>query len=297
MKYIPLSSLQNSYSSVSKYRIEPNGVSIDGFYKENSLNIPTLDFDTLGVIPGTSFRFIVRIFDSEGSQNSLNTFTSDGYYSDLLRARNSGNPYFINTALNPSTFVKMYLDSLKQTFERRIEEEILQGVSVIFNNLFNADGSVDYQRLGEYIDWASSKPKLDDIIDNGILNSNEISAFNINPPIRSIDDEDVIDIDTNDSIDINDEIDDEIPSNNGGDIEVPDTNDIINPNDDIVIEDRVIIDNNEYFILSPNNPTTDNLPQGGNQGNQNPFLNPGGNPDEDLSNEYTVRYRNIGREL
>lgn len=179
MKYIPLSSLQNPYPSISNYRDEQNSVSIKGFYIENELNIPTSDFSNIGIIPNTSFRFIIRIFNNESSQSVLNTITSDGFYNDLQRAKKSKNPYFINTSLNPSTFVKIYLNKIKETFDTRISVENQYGVSVIFNNLFNANGSVNYQRFGQYIDWVVSQPTLNDIVDNGVLPSNQISAFNI----------------------------------------------------------------------------------------------------------------------
>ena len=296
MKYIPLSSLQNSYSSVSRYRGEANSVSIDGFYPENSLNIPVENIDSLGVISGTSFRFIIKI-------NEGGLYTSDSFYNDLVRAKQSKNPYFVNTALNPKSFVNISIAQLRQTFNIRTQQESPFAVTCIFNNLFDGNGSVNYQRFGEYIDWVVSKPELNDVIDNGILNSNRISQFNVSPTF----DYQVPEIRNYGGS--------TPPSNGGGSstggggslpIDAPDTNDLIDPtegpgidfgNDIVNIPDRVIIDNNEYYILPPNEPTIDNIPQGGNEGNRNPFLNPGGNPNEDLSNEYTVRYRNTNREL
>jgi hypothetical protein len=172
MKYIPLSSLQNPYPTISKYRNEVNSVSIDGFYPENSLNIPVTDFTQLGIISGTLFRFIVKTDDG-------NLYTSDSFYNDLVRAKQSKNPYFINTVLNPKTFIEISLSQLRQTFEKRIIEESKWNVTCIFNNLFEGDGSLNIQRFGEYIDWVVSKPQLNDIIDNGVLNSSIISRFDI----------------------------------------------------------------------------------------------------------------------
>lgn len=168
MKYIPLSSLQNPYSSILNYRNEQNGVSIKGFYEENSLFIPTLD-TSVGIIPGTSFRFIVRI--SEG------TFTSSGFYNDILLAKSSKNPYFINAALNPNLFVNIDTNQLRQTFFNRNSVEKKYKVTCIFNNLFDAGGGLDLQRFGQYIDWVVSKPSLNEIVSNGVLNSSQISEF------------------------------------------------------------------------------------------------------------------------
>lgn len=178
MKYIPLSSLQNSYPTISKYRNEDNSVSIDGFYEENSLNIPVSDFTQLVVIPETSFRFIVKT--DEGG-----LYTSDSFYNDLVRAKESKNPYFINTALNPKTFVQISISQLKQTFDERIIKEREWQVNCVFNNIFEGNGSLNIQRFGEYIDWVVSKPEISDIIDNGILKSSKISRFEIDEFIIS----------------------------------------------------------------------------------------------------------------
>jgi hypothetical protein len=179
MKYIPLSSLQNKYPSILNYRNESNSVSIKGIYEDNELNIPATDFSQIGVVPNTKFRFVIRLFNSEGSNQILNTFTSEGYFNDLVRAKRNSNPYFINTALNPDTFVKLYLNKIKETFDTRISVERQYGVSVNFNNLFDSDGSIDYLRFGQYIDWVVSQPNLDDIVGNGVLPSRQISSFNV----------------------------------------------------------------------------------------------------------------------
>ena len=179
MKYIPLSSLQNSYSSILKYRKEQNSVSIDGFYPENSLNIPVQNTDLVGIISGTTFRFIVNL--DEGG-----LYTSDSFYNDLVRANQSKNPYFINAALNPKSIINISISQLRTTFNRRTEKEIPEGVTCIFNNLFDGGGGLNIQRFGEYIDWVVSKPNLNETIDGGVLQSSRISRFEINPPLVSI---------------------------------------------------------------------------------------------------------------
>lgn len=300
MKFIPLSSLQNPYPTISKYREEPTSVSIKGFYDENELNIPLRDFNSLGVISNTKFRFVVRFLDNESNQRVLNTFTSEAYYNDLLRAKKTRNPYFINTALNPQTFIKIYLSRLRDTFNTRVNVERQYGVSVIFNNLFNSDGTVDYQRFGQYLDWVVSQPTLNDIVDNGVLESSRISAFNVSdftPP--DLPDVNIPDIPSTGG-----------GSNNGNDIQVPDTNDIINPNDiptidlndRVDISDRVIIDGQEFPITPLPNDIVGGGPVGGEgeQGNISRNENQGvrtGNSNNDIANEYEVRYRNETREL
>jgi hypothetical protein len=320
MKYIPLSSLQNPYPSISKYRSEPNSVSIKGVYEENELNIPTDDFSQLGVVPNTTFRFVIRLFDNESSNRILNTFTSQGYFNDIVRAQKGSNPYFINTSLNQETFVKLYLNKIKETFDTRIRVERQYGVSVVFNNLFDSDGSVDYLRFGQYIDWVVSQPTLNDIVDNGVLPSRQISLFNVSEFTIPDNDVDIPDTPT--------------PprtgggtptgggsSNTGGGTSSGGSSSVGSPTpgggnasiggsgagigegrkETITIEDKEFEINVLPDGLAGGGPeggegARGNLPPGGNQGNRNPASNPGGNPQEDLSNEYTVRYRNTDRE-
>lgn len=312
MKFIPLSSLQNPYPSITKYREESNSISIKGFYQENELNIPVRDFNTLGIIPNTKFRFVVRFFDNESSQRVLNTFTSEQYYNDLLRAKKSKNPYFINTALNPQTFVKLYLSRLQQTFNTRVSVERQYGVSVVFNNLFNSDGSVNYQRFGQYLDWVVSQPNLNDIIDNGVLPSNQISSFNVSeftpPDLPNIDIPDR----TATGGGSNNNTGGGTPTGGGSsDIQPPDTNDLIDPregpgidfgDDRVNIPDTIIIDGQEFPVTPLPNDIVGGGPTGGegergNISRNESQSNRTGNPMTDIENEYTVRYRNESREL
>ena len=177
MKYIPLSSLQNPYPSIQNYRKESNSVTLNGFYAENSLNIPTLKYDNIGIVDNTTFRFIVQIYDNKNSENLLNILTSEGYYNDLQRATNSGNPYFINTALNPNTFIKIYLDDIKKYFDEQVELGAKFNVTTNFNVIFNGDGTINYQEFGKYIDWVISSPELNDIDTDGVLPPEQISSF------------------------------------------------------------------------------------------------------------------------
>jgi len=273
MKYIPLSSLQNPYPTISNYRNEDNSVSIDGFYEENSLNIPVSDFRQLVVIPGTSFRFIVKT--DEGG-----LYTSDSFYNDLVRAKESKNPYFINTALNPKTFVQISISQLKQTFDERIIKEREWQVNCVFNNIFEGNGSLNIQRFGEYIDWVVSKPEIGDIIDNGILPSSEISRFEIDEFIIT---------DTGES-------DDEEP--NGGNTSEGGNSGGNTPGGGNSGGNSSPLPEEMAGGSTPSGEGEQgNLPSGGNQGNRDPFVNPGGNPEEDIANEYTTRYRNTNREL
>lgn len=177
MKYIPLESLQNKYPSISNYTKRNNGVTIKGIYNENSLDILTPNFDTLGVVDQTSFKFIVQVFDNKVNQNLLTTFTSQKIYDNLQIAKESSNPYYINSVLNSDTYSKIYLDDIKKIFDKQVELEKKFNVTVNYNVIFDENGVIDYEKFGQYIDWVVSTPALEDIDTNGVLPSEEISSF------------------------------------------------------------------------------------------------------------------------
>lgn len=298
MKYIPLSSLQNPYPSISNYRNEPKSVSIKGIYEENELNIPLSDFLEIGVVPNTKFRFVVRLFDNESSNRILNTFTSQGYFNDIIRAQKGSNPYFINTSLNQETFVKLYLNKIKQTFDTRVSVERQYGVSVIFNNLFDSDGSIDYLRFGQYIDWVSSQPTLNDIVDNGVLPSRQISSFNISEFTAPDIDIEIPETPTTPRTGV--PVSGGTPTSEGSNSGGSTAGTSEGRKETITIEDKEFEINILPDDLVGGGPVggegdRGNLPPGGNQGNRNPD-NFTGNPQDDIANEYTVRYRKTDRE-
>lgn len=171
MKYTPLSSLQNPYPSPSKYRVnESGGATLQGVYPQNKLDftLPS-DLSDFTVIPDSSFRFIVAVSDNNAANSVLDLLVSEGLYNDLVRANNEPNPYFLNTILNPNTWVYIYTDSLHKTFQTQQELERKIGVKVDYNVIYDNEGIPDYTRIGKFIDWIISPSKLEDIDSGGVI--------------------------------------------------------------------------------------------------------------------------------
>lgn len=325
MKYTPLQEIQNKYSSISKYRKEVNSITIDGVFPVNKLNIPLLDFSDIEVISNTNFRVIIEVLDNQSNQFTLKKITSESFYNDLLRAKNEGNPYFINSSLNPKTFVKIYIDDLRNIFNKQDIFGRVWGVTVNYNVIFNSDGSVDYNKLGEYINWVLTAPKLEDIDTKGVIPSNQISSFNIGEVLdltetseefREIDIENnqtstvnpsTIEI-TDNTVNISETINTSPISNTSIVAEDPTLNSYVNE-DRVPIPNFVVIDNKEFIVTPlPNDIVGSSSVSGeGNQGNipLGESTERGGvlggantsNPQDAIANEYKYRERKTNREL
>lgn len=170
MKYTPLSSLQNPYPSISKYRTNENGgIVLNGVYPQNKLDFQTPDIDEFTVIPNSKFKFVVAISNNNVNNTILDLLISDEMYSLLERAKNEPNPYFLNTVLNPNTWVYIYVDPLFKTFQTQREEEKKYAVEIDYNVIFDKEGTPDFTRIGKFLDWVITPPKLEDVENDGVI--------------------------------------------------------------------------------------------------------------------------------
>lgn len=179
MRYIGLSSLRNTYPSPLNYKsgIISDIVILQGIYPQNKLSFKLKSFDNLLVVPNTSFRFILSVYDNESSQNLLKQITSDSFYRDISNSKSEANPYFINNALKSNFYVKIYAEPLIESFNKITEEERQNGVKCIFNVYFDNNGLINYTDLGKFVDWVVSSPKLNEVDTDGVIPSEQISQF------------------------------------------------------------------------------------------------------------------------
>jgi hypothetical protein len=178
MKYIPLSSLQNQYPSVRNYKITaPDNVRLNGVYEGNFLDFKLSDIKDIGIIPNSTFRHIIAICDNPQNDNIIELMTSDSFFNELEKAKNDGNPYFLNSALNPKTFVYIYIDPLNRVFEeqRNLEKKI--GVKVDINILYDSEGVPNFEKFGKFIDWILTKGALDDVDTNGVIPVKKLTNY------------------------------------------------------------------------------------------------------------------------
>ena len=177
MKYTPLSSLQNPYPSISKYRTNANGgIVLNGVYPQNRLDFQTPSLEEFTVIPDSTFKFVVAISNNDANNTILDLLVSQEMYSLLERAKNEPNPYFLNTLLNPNTWVYIYIDQLFKIFQNQREEEKKYAVEIDYNVIFDKEGTPDFTRIGKFLDWIVSPSKLRDIDTNGVIPLEELDV-------------------------------------------------------------------------------------------------------------------------
>lgn len=186
MKYIPLSLFDNTYPAsgdelvTDYYKItSEDNVRYSGNYPQNFLDFKLSDIKDIGIIPNTSFRVIVAICDNPESNSIIELITSDSFFNDLETARIKGNIYFLNSALNPKTFVYLYIDPLNKTFEEQRIKEKKIGVKVDINILYDSDGVPNYEKFGKFIDWILTPPKLEDVDTDGVIPVKKLTTYSL----------------------------------------------------------------------------------------------------------------------
>lgn len=181
MEYIPLTGLRNTYPSPSSYVEGPgvNTITLKGIFDGNSYPFTLIPFDELTVVSGTSFRFIIALYNNSVDAKLIDFITSDSFYNDIVKSKESNNPYFLNTALDPRLHVNIYLDSLNRTYREQIELEREIGVKMELNLFYDSEGLPNYESLAKYIDWVVSKPSLEEVDTDGVLPHKSLSRYEL----------------------------------------------------------------------------------------------------------------------
>ncbi len=180
MDYIRLIDITNQYPNLPSYvRDNETSGTLFGLYKETNqlkFKLPSVDFIT--PIDNLNLRMIIGVRKNL-EDTKIKWFTSQQFYSDMEAANVEGNPYFLTQALNVEFLLLIDFDSFIKRFENLKEIEQLQGVLMKLNNFVFQDGSIDYKRLIQYIDWVMTEPKLEEIDTDGVILAEKLGTWEI----------------------------------------------------------------------------------------------------------------------
>jgi hypothetical protein len=197
MKYITLSNLSNPYPQPGNYirKTTTNALAYDftagdsvlyGLYPEtNQIPFYLPNLNAIRVIDGVGFRFILKV-KKYASDEYPSYFTSFDFYRDLEASIESGNPYFINTAVKSSFIVEFdLLESLRYFKELQSTEENI-GIKLLQNNFLKFISP-------ELIQEISSKQITESASDMASENTNEalnfVNQLQTNPYLELIDED------------------------------------------------------------------------------------------------------------
>src|SRR6056300_313776 len=146
---------------------------LKGEYPQNEISFDRFSLSEIKAFDNISFQFILQIADNSG----VKYFTSKNFLGKLQNANKRSEPYLPLEALNPASIVRVDLrQSLNGLDEQRILEQT-DGANVSFNTYVDINGTIDYQRLVEYIDFIVSKPPEE--YDNRIISAESLGKWTI----------------------------------------------------------------------------------------------------------------------
>lgn len=156
-------------------RFNVNGeIVIKGEYPQNEISFDKFTFSDIKAFSSVSFQFILLVSDNSGQKY----FTSKDFLNKLKSANKRNEPFLQIESLNPASVVRVDLrQSLNLIDELRALEE-KEGTTVSFNTYINKSGTIDYQKLVEYIDWVVSKPSEN--YDDRIIPASFLSNYTTN---------------------------------------------------------------------------------------------------------------------
>lgn len=139
-----------------EFKESPDDITLVGEYEKNQISFPKYTFEEIIASKewNVSFQFVLKVIDNSG----IRYFTSYDFKQKLLQTTNDNIPYLAVETLNPAAVVKIDLRPILNSLEEYSREEQKAGVLVDFNTFTDAAGTIDYQKLVEYIDWVVSKP-------------------------------------------------------------------------------------------------------------------------------------------
>jgi len=180
MDYIRLIDISNKYPNLPNYvRQSDKLVNLYGLYREtNKLDFPLPVIDYITPVDDLKLRSIIGLRKNNQDTN-IKYYTSQQLYSDMEASNIEGNPYFLNQAINSDFIILIDLEKFISIFEGLKEVENKQGIDMIENNFLNKDGSINYIKCMQYIDWILSKQELDEIDTDGVIPTQKISMWNV----------------------------------------------------------------------------------------------------------------------
>jgi hypothetical protein len=180
MDYIRLIDISNKYPTLPNYvRQSDKLVNLFGLYKEtNKLEFPLPTIDYITPIDDLKLRTIIG-FRKNNQDTNIKYYTSQQLYSDMEASNIEGNPYFLTQTNNSDFIILVDLEKFISVFEGLKEIENKQGIDMLQNNFLNKDGSIDYTKCMQYLDWVLSKPELDEIDTDGVIPAQKLSKWDV----------------------------------------------------------------------------------------------------------------------
>ena len=176
MEYITLSKLINRYPSIGNYVSKVVGsIKLNGIYPTKNFidfkisPINDIKLDDIKAIDNTKFQFVLGIKNKSADTRPFKYFTSPNFFKNLLDSINEPNPYFTLQALKKEFIVEYSLEEDIKILQDLVKLEKEDNVKFKNHLWFLEDGTVDFKKLVQYIDWVVSTPTEADSVNLGVI--------------------------------------------------------------------------------------------------------------------------------
>jgi hypothetical protein len=181
MEYITLNKLVNKYPTVGNYVAKvADSIKLNGIFPTKNFidfkisPINNIKLGDIQIIDNTKFKFLLGVKNKSSDTTPFRYFTSPDFFRNLQESVNEPNPYFILQALKKEFIVEYYLEDDINILKDLSKLEKEDSVELKNHIWFLEDGSVDYKKLVQYIDWVVSTPTEVDSTNLGVIPVSEI---------------------------------------------------------------------------------------------------------------------------
>jgi hypothetical protein len=178
MEYVGISNLLNKYPTVNSYKKNSlENIQLNGVYPQNKIefNIPPLE--EIQVVEGTSFKFVIALRYDRDDTDIIGLYTSPIFFTEMVTSINENNPYFTQTAINPSLLVSFNINDITSTFNTLTEAELELNVDMQRNIFLLPNNKYNFDEIIKYINWVVSRPVIGEFGEKSVLDVPKLAEY------------------------------------------------------------------------------------------------------------------------
>jgi hypothetical protein len=178
MEYVGLNNLLNKYPNVNSYKKNSlESIELKGVFPQNKIDFEIPPLEEIKVVDGTSFKFVVALRYDMEDVDIIGLYTSPVFYTEMVTSINENNPYFTQTAINPSLLVSFNVNDVIATYNTVTEAELELNVDMQRNIFLLPNNEYNFDELIKYIDWSISPPALGQFGEKSVLSVSQIAEY------------------------------------------------------------------------------------------------------------------------
>ena len=178
MEYVGLNNLLNKYPTVNSYKKNSlDSIELKGVFPQNKIDFEIPPLEEIEVVDGTSFKFVIVLRYDSDDTDIIGLYTSPIFFTEMVTSINENNPYFTQTALNPSLLVSFNVNDITSTYNTVTELELELNVDMQRNIFILPNNEYNFAEIIKYINWVVSNPALGEFGENSVLAVSKLAEY------------------------------------------------------------------------------------------------------------------------